>query len=57
MKRCDYCNGRFGLVRHTKFRRAFCSKGCQRNYAALKEQNAKRRREFYEWLTKPPRTT
>ena len=46
-RRCDMCNGRFGLVRHRLGRKQFCCKACQEDYLSCITQEAHR---FNRWL-------
>jgi hypothetical protein len=45
-KRCDICDGKFGLIRHYSWRTALCSKKCADRFKA--RQEADRR-----WLRRP----
>jgi hypothetical protein len=38
MKRCDFCGGRFGLIRHGHFGKRFCCKRCKQDYVAGRVQ-------------------
>jgi hypothetical protein len=35
---CDWCRGKFGLVRYPHFRRRFCRKQCRAKYRASWER-------------------
>jgi hypothetical protein len=38
-KRCAFCDGRFGLIRHHSGRVALCSKKCAERYKARREND------------------
>jgi hypothetical protein len=42
MKRCNQCNGRFGLLRHRLALKQFCSKACLQRYKADAERTLSR---------------
>ena len=49
-KRCQECNGKFGLIRYWFWRQDFCSKKCLQ---AFKEKQV-RKRWFLRWLYSDP---
>lgn len=49
MKRCDYCGGRFGLVRHRHYTLRFCAEKCLEGWKRDQLDKARRER-FLQWL-------
>jgi endogenous inhibitor of DNA gyrase (YacG/DUF329 family) len=47
MKRCAYCAGKFGLIRHRWYQRQFCSKKCRDQFL---EKLAADRERVRRWL-------
>lgn len=47
MKRCNFCNGPFGLIRHRSGGRQFCKKRCERIFNEHKEKQI----ALIRWLT------
>ena len=51
-RRCDMCNGRFGLVRHRFGWKQFCCKACLDNYLSGTTHEADRSRSWLELLAR-----
>jgi hypothetical protein len=51
-RRCDMCNGRFGLVRHRFGWKQFCCKACLDNYLSRTTHEADRSRSWLEFLAR-----
>jgi hypothetical protein len=50
MNHCAYCHGKFGLVRHHRGFRAFCSQKCVDQHKAWLRAEARRRRGWSDCL-------
>jgi hypothetical protein len=51
-RRCDMCNGRFGLVRRRFGWKQFCCKACMDNYLSRTTREAHRSRSWLEFLAR-----
>jgi hypothetical protein len=49
MKRCHYCGGRFGLIRHRHYTLRFCAEKCLEGWKRDQLDKARRER-FLQWL-------
>jgi len=53
-QRCHHCAGRFGLVRHTRYFKQFCSRAClQAHQDRLRRIVEDRQRNALTFLAKP----
>jgi hypothetical protein len=52
MKRCDQCNGRFGLVRYRLAQNQFCSERCLRKYKTANEGRISRLKGWVDFLAR-----
>jgi hypothetical protein len=50
MKRCDTCNGKFGLTRRRWMGHAFCSKVCLDNFLAKRARQAQSIKRWLQYL-------
>ena len=48
--RCAYCHGKFGLVRHRRGARAFCSRKCLDHHRACLRAEVGKRRGWLDCL-------
>jgi hypothetical protein len=54
MKRCQYCGGRFGLIRHRHLWKQFCRKRCKENYLTAQSQKVEAtKRQWFPFIAKP----
>lgn len=52
-RRCYQCGGPFGLVRQAIGLKQFCKKICKRRYEVDLQVEMRRRKSWYEFLTRP----
>jgi hypothetical protein len=49
-RRCDTCNGRFGLIRHRFSQKQFCSKQCLDNYKSNAGRDVSSSKQWIDFL-------
>jgi hypothetical protein len=49
---CQFCRGKFGLVRHRHGRSAFCSKQCLQRYMQDNSEAGAKRQRWLEYLSR-----
>jgi hypothetical protein len=47
---CAYCHGKFGLVRHQRAFKSFCSQRCVDQYKAWLRTEVGKRKGWSDWL-------